>query len=109
MPRQVAPVGVFGNAFPLGVGVTANENGGIVDTFSSPFVSAFGHANVACTITLFVSQDQVHWSAVATQVLAGLGDFCINSTCAGRYFALQSTAGLDATSHGTIAATGAGA
>jgi hypothetical protein len=79
-----------------------------VDTFSCPFITAFGHADGAATITLLASMDGTNFYAIATQVLAGAADFAINVTCAARYFALKSSAGLTGGTIGTIAACGSG-
>jgi hypothetical protein len=80
----------------------------VVDTWSCPFVTAFGHADGATTITLLASMDGTAFYATATQVLAGAADFGINVTCAARYFALKSSTGLTSGTIGTIAACGSG-
>jgi hypothetical protein len=106
--RDVAPIGVQGNAWPGGNAITGGVVSAIVDTFSCPFVTGFGHADGATTITLLGSMDGVNFYAVATQVLAGAADFAINVTCAARYFVLKSSASLTGGTIGTIAACGSG-
>ena len=103
--RYVPPIGVHANvwnAASTGVNTTSTNN---VNTYNSPFITAFGTVNGATTITVMVSQNgTTFYKSQSTQVLGGSGDFCINLTCAAQYVALQSTADVTATA--TIVAKG---
>lgn len=100
-PRNVAPIGVTGNAWP-GNSNSAGTASAIIDTFSCPFVSAFGHASGAGTITLQGSMEGINFYNVGSQVLSGAGDFAIHVTSAARFHRLLTSATLTLT--GTIAA-----
>lgn len=102
--RYESPLGVQANAWAA-VLTGANTNSpGFLDTFSSPFVSAFGHVSGATTITLMYSHDNTNWYAGPTIVIAGASDFFLNATSAARYACLQSTNNI--TSTATLAAKG---
>ena len=84
-----APRGIQGNAWAAAV-VGANGTSNPVDTFAMPFVTAFGNASAATTITLQVSADGVTWyDSQVNQVLAGAGDFCLIATVAARLVRLK--------------------
>ena len=76
----------------IGVAVGANGQSPSFDSGSLPFVSAYGNASAATTITLMYSNDGTNWRAGGTVVLAAAGDFVMNVTSGARFHALQSTA-----------------
>lgn len=68
------------------------------------FVSAFGNASAATTITLQYSQDGTNYYDGPTQVLGGAGNFRIDATMGCEYARLKSSASVTATA--TLAAKG---
>jgi len=77
-------------------------------TSDNPFITAYGNASAATTITIEVSNDKITWFVTqVTQVLAGAGDFVINATIATPYVRLSSSGA--ATITGWISAKGVGA
>lgn len=73
------------------VAVSGGGQSDSLDTGSCPFVSAFGHANAATTITAVYSDDGATWYAGPTKVLSGAGDFDFDFTNGARFVALQSS------------------
>lgn len=98
--RLETPLGTHGNAWNNAV--TASGASSVVDTFSCPFVTAFGTSDGAVTITLQYSQDGTNFYSGPTQVLAGAGDFAISATPGARFCRLKSSAAVTVTA--TIAA-----
>lgn len=88
------------NAVAVGVGGTSAE----IDVQHAAFISAFGNASAATTITLQYSQDKTNWYDGPNQVLSAAGDFRIDATTGARYVRLKSSAA--ATITGTIAGKG---
>jgi hypothetical protein len=82
--------------------VVANGMLAVVDTWSCPFVSGFGNASAATTVTLQYSMDGTHFYAGPSTTLSGSGDFHIDSTTAARYLRLLSSAAATITA--TLAA-----
>jgi hypothetical protein len=99
--RNVAPIGVQGNAWNA-ASVGSNGTSGVEDTWSCPFVSAFGNANAATTLTLEYSMDGSTFYAGPSTTLSGAGDFHIDATTAARYLRLLSSAAATITA--TLAA-----
>lgn len=94
--RLVPPLGTHGNIWnDASTGVATN--GDVVNTFNSPFVSAFGHVDAASTLTLMLSADGSHFYAGPTVTTSGAGDFYINATVGCQYVTLQSSASVTAT------------
>jgi hypothetical protein len=86
--------------------VGAGTNSSIIDTKNSPFVSAFGHASGATTISILYSADSVNFYAAHSVVLAGGADFCIDCICGAQYVCLQSSGAVNIWA--TISAKGGG-
>ena len=63
----------------------------ILDTKDSPFVSAFGHADAATTISILYSADGVNFYVAHSTVLSGAGDFAIDCMCGGQFVQLKSS------------------
>ncbi len=99
--RNVSPIGVQGNAWSAAA-VGANGTSAVVDAWSCPYVSAFGNAGAATTLTLQYSLDGTNFYAGPSVTLAGAGDFHIDATTAARYLRLLSSAAATITA--TIAA-----
>jgi hypothetical protein len=95
-PRHVAPLGTHANAWS-NASTGAGGTSAVLDTYSSPFVSAFGNSSGAATFTLQYSQDGTNFYDGPTQVLAGSGNFRIDATCAARFVRLKSSADVTAT------------
>ena len=62
-----------------------------------PFVSAYGNANAATTITLQYSADNTNFYDGPNVVLAGAGDFRIDAQTGAEYVRLKSSASVTAT------------
>jgi hypothetical protein len=99
--RNVSPIGVQGNAWNA-ASVGTNGTSAVLDTWSCPFVSAFGNASAATTLTLQYSMDGTDFYAGPSVTLSGAGNFYINSTTAARYLRLLSSAAATITA--TLAA-----
>jgi hypothetical protein len=99
--RNVSPIGVQGNAWNA-ASAGANGTSAVVDTWSCPFVSAFGNAGAATTISLQYSMDGANFYAGPSTTLSGSSDFHIDATTAARYLRLLSSAAATITA--TIAA-----
>lgn len=99
--RNVSPIGVHANAWKAAA-VAANGTSAALDTWSCPFVSAFGNAGAATTITLQYSMDGNNFYAGPSVTLSGAGDFHIDATCAARFVRLLSSAAATLTA--TLAA-----
>lgn len=94
--RQISPLGTHANAWDA----AATGAGGVsaaLDTWSCPFVSAFGNASGASTITVQYSQDGSNYYDGPAQVLSGAGNFRIDATCGARYVRLKSSANVTVT------------
>lgn len=95
--RNVPNIGIHANAWN-NVLTGVNTNSKVIDTWSCPFVDAFGHVDGATTLTLMLSQDSTSFYAGPTITLGGASDFVFDpATIAARYIALQSTANVTAT------------
>jgi len=57
----------------------------VVDTWSYPYVSVFGNANAATTLTLQYSIDGADFYAAPSATLSGAGNPSINAATAARY------------------------
>ena len=99
--RNVSPIGVHGNAWNA-ASVGANGTSAVLDTWSCPYVSAFGNAGAATTLTLQYSMDGTHFYAGPSVTLSGSGDFRIDAASAARYLRLLSSAAATITA--TLAA-----
>jgi hypothetical protein len=99
--RNVSPIGVHGNAWKA-ASVAANGTSAVVDSWSCPYVSAFGNAGGATTLTLQYSLDGSNFYAGPSVTLGGAGDFHLDATTAARYLRLLSSS--SATLTATIAA-----
>jgi len=99
--RNVSPIGVQGNAWNA-ASVGTNGTSAVIDTWSCPFVSAFGNAGAATTITLQYSMDGASFYTGPSTTLSGSSDFHIDATTAARYLRLLSSAAATITA--TIAA-----
>lgn len=75
------------------VAVAAGGASAVLDTWHLPFVTAFGNASAATTITLQVSQDNVNWyNSQVAQTLSAAGNFCLITEMGARYVRLTSSA-----------------
>lgn len=101
--RFVPPLGVHANAWSAAATGVAGVSSAL-DTYSSPFVSAFGASSGAATFTIQYSQDGTNYYDGPSQVLSGAGDFRIDATCGARYVRLKSSANVTVTA--TISAKG---
>jgi hypothetical protein len=99
--RNVSPIGGQGNAWSAAT-VAANGTSAVVDTWSCPYVSAFGNASAATTLTLQYSADGSSFYDGPTVTLSGAGDFHLDATTAARYLRLLSSSAATLTA--TIAA-----
>ncbi len=99
--RNVSPIGVQGNAWNAAA-VASGGTSAVVDTWSCPYVSAFGNAGAATTLTLRYSLDGSNFYAGPSVTLSGAGDFHIDATTAARYLQLLSSSAATLTA--TIAA-----
>jgi hypothetical protein len=63
----------------------------VVDSWSCPYVSAFGNAGAATTLTLQYSLDGSTFYAGPAVTLSGVGDFHRDATTAARYLRLLSS------------------
>ncbi len=94
-------VGAHANAWSAAaVGIDGTSTA--LDAQYTPFVSAFGNASAATTITLQYSQNGVNYYDGPNQALGAAGDFRIDATVGARYARLKSSAAA------TITATLAG-
>lgn len=93
-PRFVAPL--YAEVWANG-STGAATNSATCNTYSSPFVTAFGNVSAATTITLMLSADGTNWYAGPTVVLTGAGNFYLNATVGAQYVALQSSNSVTAT------------
>jgi hypothetical protein len=100
-PRNV--VGAHANAWNAAA-VGAGGTSASVDCQNTPFVSAFGNASAATTITVQYSQNDVDYYDGPNQVLGGAGNFRIDATVGARYVRLKSSAAATITA--TIAGKG---
>jgi hypothetical protein len=89
--RNVAPIGVHGNAWSAAA-VGSNGTSAVLDTWSCPYVSAFGNAGAATTLTLQYSMDGANFFNGPSTTLAGASDFHVDATAAARYVRLLSSA-----------------
>ena len=99
--RNVSPIGVHGNAWNA-ASVGSNGTSAVLDTWSCPYVSAFGNASAATTLTLQFSMDGTNFYAGPSVTLSGAGDFHLDATAAARYLRLQSSSAATLTA--TLAA-----
>jgi len=99
--RNVSPIGVHGNAWDAAA-VAANGTSAVLDTWSCPYVSAFGNAGAATTLTLQYSLDGSNFYAGPSVNLSGASDFHIDATTAARYLRLLSSSAATITA--TLAA-----
>lgn len=76
------------NATAAGAGASSPNT---IDTHARPYVTAFGSADGATTITLEISQNGTDFYDGPNQVLAGAGEFHISVTSAARFFRLKSS------------------
>lgn len=96
-------VGSHANAWNAAA-VGAAGTSAAVDVSRTPFVSAFGNASAATTVTLQYSMDGVNFYDGPAQTLGAAGNFRIDATCAAAWVRLKSSAA--ATITGTIAGKG---
>lgn len=89
--RFYPPIGKHANAWDA-ASVDIAGTSTSLDTWSCPFVSAFGNSSAAATITLQYSHDDTNFYDGPTQVLSGAGNFRIDATCAARYVRLKASA-----------------
>jgi hypothetical protein len=101
--RNIPPIGGQANVWSAATTGAATTSPS-VNTYNSPFVSAFGNVSGATTITLMLSADNVNFYAGPTVVLSGAGNFYIDATVGAQYVALQSSNSVTATA--TIQAKG---
>jgi len=95
-------IGTHGNAWNAAA-VGAGGNSASIDTQYTPFVSIFGNADAATTITIQYSQDNANFYNGPTLAIPALGsDFASDITVGARYVRLQSSGAA------TITATVAG-
>jgi hypothetical protein len=99
--RNISPIGVQGNAWKA-ASVGANGTSAVLDTWSCPYVSAFGNAGAATTLTLQYSMDGTNFYAGPAVTLTGAGDFHIDATTAARYLRILSSSAATITA--TLAA-----
>lgn len=92
-------IGSQGNAWNLTqAGTTCGANGvsGGVDTGGLAYLSVFGHAFGATTLTVEVSQDNInYYDTSRTIVLTGAGDFALDFTTGARFARLKSSADIN--------------
>ncbi len=96
-------VGAHANAWDA-VAVAANGTSASLDVTNAPFVSAFGNASAATTITLQYSQDGTNWYDGPTVTLGAAGNFRIDATVGATNVRLKSSAAATITA--TIAGKG---
>ena len=99
--RNVSPIGVHGNAWNA-ASVGSNGTSAVLDAWSCPYISAFGNAGAATTLTLQYSMDGTLFYAGPSVTLSGAGDYHIDATTAARYLRLLSSAAATITA--TLAA-----
>lgn len=111
--RTNPPIGVQCNAWgtlsqgtitPQATG--ANGFSAIVNTYNSPFLSAFGHVDAATTVNLQYSGDGVNFSTTHSVTTTGAADWNFDCICGAQYVRLQSTNAVNAS--GTVQAKGGG-
>lgn len=103
MPSSVPPItayvwgtpgsrpGVLPTAQAVGAGVASNA----VDTVNHPFVSAFGNASGATTMSLQYSADGITWFTRQSVTLTGAGDFSIDCLCGARFLRLSTSGAVN--------------
>jgi len=100
-PRNVPPVGTQGNAFnaqAAGAGVASN----IIEVWSCPYVSCFGHVSGATTLTMQYSIDKINFYNGPTVAPTGAADFYLDFYTAARWVRVLTSGAVTITA--TIAA-----
>lgn len=95
--RFVPPMGgLQANAWDAAT-TGAGGTSSVLDTWSSPFVSAFGNVSGATTITLQFSADNSNFYDGPTVSPSGAGNFYLSATVGARYVRLKSSNSVTAT------------